>query len=134
MISFPSNILFFYLLLSAFNPYNFIFQVHAYDCEVTLINGSTNQVLTAHCQSNGTDVGTTTLDPAGTGSFLTPVAGDKRSVASCDMTLGNLHGHFDVFDSDIYRSACAVRALSWRVDESGLYVFLDQQWSLKYHW
>ncbi|KAL2230191.1 UNVERIFIED_CONTAM: hypothetical protein Sindi_1613500 [Sesamum indicum] len=133
MISFPYNILFFLLLLSASNS-NFIFSVGAYDCVVTLINGSTNQVLTAHCQANGTDVGTTTLDPAGTASFLTPVAGDQRTVATCDMTLGNLHGRFDVFDSNEDRSRCAVRALSWRIDESGLYVFANQQWYQRYHW
>ncbi|KAK4406042.1 hypothetical protein Sango_0610700 [Sesamum angolense] len=125
MISFPYNILFL-LVLSAFNP-DLIFPVRAYNCEVTLINGSTNQALTAHCLANGTDVGTTTLDPAGFVSFLTPVAGDQRTVATCDLTLGNLHGRFDVFDSNEDRSRCSVRALSWRIDESGLYVFVDQQ-------
>lgn len=127
MISLPSKFIFFLVLN--------IFSAKAFDCEITLVDGSPNQILTAHCQSNGRYLGNATMDPYVTASFLAPVVDNQRIVATCDMALGsNLRGNFQVFDSDEDRERCTRRALDWRVDENGLYVLIDHAFVQRHRW
>ncbi|KAL0433082.1 UNVERIFIED_CONTAM: hypothetical protein Slati_2642500 [Sesamum latifolium] len=83
---------------------NAIFITTPFVSSVTLIDGkivlvmSTKQTLSAHCKSNGQDVGTFTIVPGNDASFLSHILVKQRTVASCSMTLGNLHGDFVVFD------------------------------------
>ncbi|KAH6816140.1 hypothetical protein C2S51_020960 [Perilla frutescens var. frutescens] len=106
----------------------------AFNCEVTLVDGSANQGATAHCLANGSDLGRGTMDPYATFSFVTPVVENQRTIMTCDITLGNLHGRFDLFDSNADAQRCALRALDWRIDENGLFILIDHVFVQRYRW
>ncbi|KAL9161994.1 hypothetical protein ABFS82_07G058000 [Erythranthe guttata] len=126
--------LFLFLLLNVIIINHFHFSVNAFVCEITLVDGSPNQILTTHCLANGQDFGNGTMDPYTTFSYVTPVVDGQRSVITCDMALGNLQGKFQVFDSDVDGGRCRVRALDWRVDENGLFALIDNAFVQRYHW
>ncbi|KAK4406045.1 hypothetical protein Sango_0611000 [Sesamum angolense] len=130
---FPSkNLLKILFLLNSFIP--LALSVTLFNWTILIINDSKNQALTTHCQTNGDDIGTKTLSPAEKQAFLCPVLVKQRTVASCDMTLGNLHGRFDVLDWDRDRNRCVDKACLWHVNEDGVFLLLNGQWVLQYTW
>ncbi|KAI3459602.1 hypothetical protein Pfo_016265 [Paulownia fortunei] len=132
MISHPSKPFLLLILLNAFTP--LVFSLSLFDCKIVFINSSPNQTLTASCQSNGDDVGTYTITPARSASFLSHVLVKQRTVASCSMTMGNLHGSFDVFDWDRDRLRCANKVCVWQINEDGLSLLINNGYVLQFHW
>lgn len=130
MIFFPLKILFLVLLI---NPY--VFSVNAFNCRISIINGgSADKMLDLHCLENGKDVGSTSVYPTQSATFTAPLD-NERIVATCDVTLGNLKGRFDMFDSNIDGKQCAVRSVVWLVNENGLFVWSNNKvYVLKYRW
>ncbi|KAK4388050.1 hypothetical protein Sango_2411600 [Sesamum angolense] len=105
------------------------------DGKIVLVNTSTKQTLSAHCKSNGEDVGTFTIAPGGSASFLSHILVEQRTVASCSMTLGNLHGDFDVFDWDRDKGRYADRICLWQISEDGLSLLINnEQYELQFRW
>ncbi|KAI3469917.1 hypothetical protein Pfo_026580 [Paulownia fortunei] len=126
------NLLLLFFLLNAFIPFGF--PLTLYDWQVLIANDSKNQALTTHCYTNGDDIGTRTLGPSDKQAFLSPVLVKERSLASCDMTLGKLHGRFDVFDSDRDSHRCVDKTCIWKVNENGLFLVINGQLVLVYQW
>ncbi|KAK4425344.1 hypothetical protein Salat_1728400 [Sesamum alatum] len=132
MTLFPKNLLQILFLLNAF--FHLGFSVTLFDWTILIVNDSKSQTLTTHCQTNGVDIGTKTLNPSGKQAFLCPVLVKQRTVATCDMTLGNSHGRFDVLDFDRDRNRCVDKACLWHVNENGLFLVINGQLVLQYPW
>ncbi|KAK4425343.1 hypothetical protein Salat_1728300 [Sesamum alatum] len=133
MTLFPSkNLLQVLLLLNALIPLGF--STTLFDWTVLIVNDSKDQTLTTHCQTNGDDIGTKTLNASGQQAFLCPVLVKERTVATCDMTLGKLRGSFDVLEWDRDRHRCADGACLWHVNENGLFLAINCDLVLQYPW
>lgn len=133
MAPLSQNLLLLLLVLNSSIP--FVFCVTLYDVDIIILNYGESD-LTTHCKTNGVDIGTTIIKPSDRQRFKDHVLVRQRSLASCDMTLGNRHGQFDVFDSkrgDLKR--CADRLCLWMVQEDGLFLFIDlDHYELIYKW
>ncbi|XP_011091683.1 uncharacterized protein LOC105172042 [Sesamum indicum] len=130
---FPSkNMLRLVLLLNALIP--LAFSITLFDWTILIVNDSKDQTLTTHCETNGDDIGTKALNPSTKQAFVCPVLVKERTVASCDITLGNLHGRFDVLDWDRDQRRCVDGACLWHVDENGLFLVINCQLVLQYPW
>ncbi|KAI3469916.1 hypothetical protein Pfo_026579 [Paulownia fortunei] len=126
------NLLLFFFLLNAFIP--FVFSLTLYDWQILITNDSKNQTLTTHCYTNGDDIGTRALRPSGKQAFQCPVLVKKRTLASCDMTLGKLRQHVDLFDSDRDIGMCADKTCIWKVNEIGFYLNIFGRFVLIDQW
>ncbi|KAL0366781.1 UNVERIFIED_CONTAM: hypothetical protein Sradi_3568200 [Sesamum radiatum] len=130
-----TSLLLLILLNAIFITTPFVSSVSLIDGKIILVNMSTKQTLSAHCKSNGEDVGTFTIASAGSASFLSHILVKQRTVASCSMTLGNLHGDFDVFDWDRDKSMCFQRICMWRISEDGLSLLINNEhYELQFRW
>ncbi|KAK4406047.1 hypothetical protein Sango_0611200 [Sesamum angolense] len=134
MALFPSKNLMQLLLLLNASIIPLAFSVTLFDWTVVIINDSKDQTLTTHCRTNGDDIGTKALNPSSQQAFLCPVLVNARTVASCDMTLGNLHGRFDVLDWDRDQRRCADGECLWHVEENGVFLVINCQLVLQYPW
>lgn len=113
---------------------------------VTLAIGSVfvfNQVpgpLNIHCQSDHKDFGPRTLPPFDVLEWNVSIVIGKTEVYSCDMSSGNLHGRFDLFDSrtDWNTERCGVKNFncSWKVAEDGVFLFSAKKgdYVVQYPW
>ncbi|KAK4421686.1 hypothetical protein Salat_2119200 [Sesamum alatum] len=123
------------ILLNGFITTPFVYSLTLFDCKIFLVNTSTKQTLSAHCQSTGEDVGKFTIAPKGSASFLSHVLVKRKTVASCSMTLGNLHGDFNVFDWDRDKGRCADNICMWQISEDGLSLLINnEQYVLQFRW
>lgn len=119
------------ILLIAFAPR--AFSITLFDYSIYL-NNSANQTLTAHCTSNGADAGELTIAPHEWRYFLSHVLVKERTVATCSITLGKLHGSFDVFDFDRDKKRCPPKVCYWTINEIGLYLRLNNAYILQFQW
>lgn len=101
---------------------------------IQLTNRSRNTTLVTECQANGKPIGARSIHPESDQAFLCDVIVKKRSVATCDLRLGDLHGRFDVFDSKRDLRRCKDKACLWVVNEIGLSVFLGPLLEFQYGW
>ncbi|KAK4421684.1 hypothetical protein Salat_2119000 [Sesamum alatum] len=122
------------ILLNLFITTAFVSSLTLFDWKIYLDNTSTKQTLSAHCQSTGEDVGKFTINPTGSVSFLSHVLVKQKTVASCSMTLGNLHGDFNVFDWDRDKGRCPDKTCLWRINEDGLSMLVNNEYVLQFRW
>lgn len=100
---------------------------------LTLAIGSVfvfNQVqgtLNIHCLSGYKDFGQRTLPSFDVLAWNVSIVIGKTEVYSCNMSSGNLHGRFDLFDSrtDWNSERCGIKNFdcSWKVAEDGVFLF-----------
>lgn len=123
-----------FLIISLVLPSSF--SIVLLDWTILLKNSSPNVNLVSHCYANGNDVGLTTLLPSQTQTFTCSVILKHRSVATCELTLGNLHGSFDLFDWD--RDRDRYEELGnysvWQADEKGLSLSLHGKYVFQFPW
>ncbi|KAH6801087.1 hypothetical protein C2S52_001551 [Perilla frutescens var. hirtella] len=112
----------------------FAYAVTLFDCQIILLNDSQNQTLVAGCKSNGADIGTLTIPPTRKKDFLSHVLVRERSFATCSMTLGNLHGTFDIFDWDRDKNKCKDKVCIWRITEAGLSLMINNVFVFQFKW
>ncbi|KAL8048356.1 hypothetical protein ABFX02_07G059100 [Erythranthe guttata] len=113
-----------------------VFPLTLYDWQILIRNESRSQNLTTHCITNngGEDVGIHTLQPTWKEFFVCHVLVKKRSLASCDMSMGNSHVHLDVYDSDRDSKRCSGKTCIWDVNDDGLFLEINGQRVLQYRW
>lgn len=104
-----------------------------FDCTIDLYNTS-NKTLTARCNSNGAYLGSFTIPSFGYQDFVSHVLVRERSYATCSMTLGNLHGTFEVFDWGRDKNRCQQKLCYWMIDEKGLSLLIGSDFVLQYKW
>lgn len=120
-------ILFIALAPCAFSITLFDYNIYVYD--------DSNKTLTARCKSNGADVGELTIVQRHWGNFVSHVLVKERTVATCSMTLGNLHGTFDIFDWDRDKERCIpIKFCYWKVDETGLSLRVRDTFVKQFNW
>lgn len=129
------NLLLLIVLMLSSSSISVVLSLTLFDWQILITNTSKNQTLTTHCATNGEDIGTMALQPFAKQAFLDHVLVKQRSLASCDMSLGNKRGRFDVFDSDRGDlKRCADKTCVWNVNEDGLFLDINNQYLLQYQW
>lgn len=109
------------------------FPLTLFDYTIYLTNDS-KQTLTARCTSNGADVGELTVAPQQTGRLVSHVLVKERTLATCSMKLGKLHGTFDVFEYDRDKKRCTSKFCYWKIDERGLWLRVNNNYVLQFKW
>lgn len=105
-----------------------------FDWTIQITNDSRNTSLATECWANGDSVGAKSIAPLARQAFLCHVLVKQTSRATCDMSLGNLRGRFDVFDSNRDSKRFRDRACLWVVNENGLFLSIASQLLLQYRW
>ncbi|KAL6292387.1 hypothetical protein ACE6H2_000529 [Prunus campanulata] len=103
------------------------------DFRVTLFNDlAENTNLNVQCQA-------TSVDPSQHSIlFLHDFTWNVNpsTVLSCDMSWGNVNGHFDIFDAKRDSTRCSRNFCAWRVKQDGLYLFIEahKRLELQFTW
>ncbi|CAK9164604.1 unnamed protein product [Ilex paraguariensis] len=99
-----------------------------------LIINNMQAPLTHHCHSQGNDLGTKTIQQGKSFTWTSQIILKKSESYFCDMSAGNLHGNFDIFETKRDFGRCAESNCIWRVNRDGLYLFINNNYALQYHW
>lgn len=118
------------ILLITFTPC--AFSITLFDCTIDLYNSS-NNTLTASCNSNRAYVGSFTIPPLEYQDFISHVLVREKSIATCSMTLGNLHGTFNIFDWDRDKIRCQQKFCYWRINMR-LSLLIHNDFVLQFKW
>ncbi|KAL1567973.1 hypothetical protein AAHA92_03386 [Salvia divinorum] len=132
-IFFPSKEMLLVLTFS-FSLIRFGSSLSLYDYDIEINNGSFYLPLVTKCTANGKPVGAMTIKPRSSQGFKCPWLVGKRSLATCDMSLGNFRGRFDLFDSNRDLKRCNGKFCSWFINEGGLFLRIDGLNVLQYRW
>lgn len=121
------------LVIASTSTHYSAFSLTLFDCKIVLINTS-NRTLKAACDSNGARVGSFIIPPFRNTDFLSHVLVRETTLATCSMTLGTLHGTFDVFHWNRDKNRCQNKLCIWQVNESGLSLRLHTFFKLQFEW
>ncbi|XP_059630100.1 S-protein homolog 1-like [Cornus florida] len=101
--------------------------------QVQVINNlQDNRPLTVYCRTQGRDLGVQNV-PFGR-AFRWTVGVKEIEPYHCDLSHGNLHGHFDMFDRAYVTGQCDDGQCVWRVKSDGLYLKRSNTYELMFRW
>ncbi|XP_059630099.1 S-protein homolog 5-like [Cornus florida] len=101
--------------------------------QVIIINNLQDSTpLTVYCRSEGRNFGVQNI-PFGL-SFQWTVGAKETAPFFCDLSHGNLHGFFDIFDRDYVTGQCDEGQCVWRVKSDGLYFKRSNTYVLQFRW
>ncbi|XP_009592212.1 uncharacterized protein [Nicotiana tomentosiformis] len=92
-----------------------------------------NAPLTIHCIAQGQNVSRDNA-PAGFVLNMSIDTNLANPTATCQLSSGNLHGNFVVFDSSKEPNRCFNGRCLWQARPDGLYLVINGQFSLVYKW
>ncbi|PQM37542.1 hypothetical protein Pyn_06996 [Prunus yedoensis var. nudiflora] len=105
---------------------------------VHIINGLTNETLTAHCKSKDDDLRVHALAVDQEFSWEFRINFFDRTLYFCNLVWKGGHKTFDAFlvDEKALLNACSSSDCMWRARDDGIYLFNypHKQFRLKYQW
>ena len=130
---FPSKEMLLVLFFSI-SPIGFGFD-NIYDYDIEIYNGSYHTSLVTTCTTSYMPLGTVTIKRRSPQIFQCGYLDGERSMLTCNVTMGKLHGGFTFFNSGRdHLTNCKDLMCSWIVDERGLSMRKGGREVLHYRW